>query len=168
MRLAVFSVLRNEADIVGAFLRHILSLFDYAVLVDHRSVGGSGDMLRMACHARPGWRCWRGEYEGHHHKHAVTLGMQRLFEDTDADFVCLLDADEFIDVPDRASLEQMLTALEAPELVGQLFWRNSCRRNSGGTGWKSGICSGFRRSGRNFPNLLYRGRSGSVATVRFG
>ena len=124
MRLAVFSVVRNEADILGAFLRHVLSLFDYAILVDHRSLDGSGDMLRAACNERPGWRCWRAEYEGHHQKQAAAIGLRQLFQHTDADFVCLLDADEFIDVPDRTRFEHLFDTLENPEQVGQFFWRN--------------------------------------------
>ncbi|HEY6434452.1 MAG TPA: glycosyltransferase family 2 protein, partial [Acetobacteraceae bacterium] len=129
MRTAVFAVARNEADILPVFLRHILALFDYAILVDHRSIDGSGEMLRAACAGRPGWRCWRAAYEGHHQHQAAAIGLDRLFQDTDADIVCFLDADEFIDVADRTELERLLGTLGDPTQVGQLFWRNCVRAN---------------------------------------
>jgi hypothetical protein len=125
MRTAIFAVVRNEADILHAFLRHVLALFDYGILVDHRSVDGSGTMLRAVCGACPGWRCWRAEYEGHHQQQAAALALDRLFQETDADIVCFLDADEFIDVADRTQLDRLLGQLGGPAQVGQWFWRNS-------------------------------------------
>ncbi len=129
MRTAVFVVARNEADILPVFLRHILALFDYGILVDHRSIDGSGEMLRAACAGRPGWRCWRAAYQGHHQQQAAAIGLDRLFQETDADIVCLLDADEFIDVADRTELERLFGTLAHPTQVGQLFWRNCVPAN---------------------------------------
>ncbi len=131
MRTAVFATVRNEADILPAFLRHILALFDYGILVDHRSIDGSAEMLRAACAGRPGWRCWRATYEGHHQQQAAAIGLNRLFQETDADIVCLLDADEFIDVADRTELERLFGRLGDPAQVGQLFWRNCIPANLG-------------------------------------
>ena len=41
MKLAVAALVRNEIDIIGAFLQHLDALFDYALLMDHGSIDGT-------------------------------------------------------------------------------------------------------------------------------
>ncbi len=124
MKLAVVSMVRDEGDIIGAFLEHIDGLFDYAVLTDHASIDGTRQVLADACSQRPGWVMWTLEAAGYHQDRICTLALRHLFEQTDADFVVFLDADEFIDKPDSSALEQALATLRTPDAVGTLRWRN--------------------------------------------
>ncbi len=124
MRLAVFATLRNEADVAPAFLAHLGALFDHAVLMDHGSSDGTAALLAAACQRHPGWRHWTVELTGNHQQAVANFAWRWLIEHTDADVVVPLDADEFIDVPDRATLEARLAGLDAPNVAGSFRWRN--------------------------------------------
>jgi len=41
MKLAAISMIRDEADIVASFLRHLDAMFDIVILLDQRSSDGS-------------------------------------------------------------------------------------------------------------------------------
>lgn len=46
MRLIGATQVRNEADIVEAFVRHNLTVLDALAIVDHGSLDGTADILR--------------------------------------------------------------------------------------------------------------------------
>ena len=122
MKLAVIAVIRNEIDIIQAFLSHTASLFDRALLLDHGSTDGTGTLLEAACKARPGWVRWRVEVPGHHQALFSAFAMRHLFETTDTDMVLFLDADEFLNVSDRATLELALDNIAGERTAGQFEW----------------------------------------------
>jgi hypothetical protein len=124
MKLAAVAMIRNESDIIGAFLQHLDALFDHAVLMDHHSMDGTDRILQQVCAQRPGWTLWHIEAVGYHQEHFSRFATRHVMRRTDADFVFFLDADEFVGVPDRAALEASLARLTDPDRVGHLFWRN--------------------------------------------
>ena len=124
MKLAVFAMLRNEADIAPTFLAHLGALFDYALLMDHGSSDGTGSLLAAACDLHPGWRHWTIDLVGNHQQAVANFASRWLLDHTDADFVLPLDADEFIDVPDRATLQARLATVDGHGLAGRFHWRN--------------------------------------------
>jgi len=125
LKLAVATLIRNEIDIVGSFLQHLDALFDYALLMDHGSIDGTDRVIQEACARRPGWTKWQLEPVGYHQIAFTRFAAQHLIQHTDADFLVFLDADEFIDVPDRSSLEVALARLTDADRVGYLHWRNA-------------------------------------------
>lgn len=125
MKIAVVSQLRNEIDIVGSFLQHLDALFDYAVLMNHGSIDGTDRLMEFACARRPGWAFWHLDPIGHHQTTFSVFALSHLMAQTDTDIVLFLDADEFIDVPNRAVLEAGLARLVDPDRVGNLRWRNA-------------------------------------------
>ena len=124
MKLAVVSMVRNETDIIGSFVQHLDALFDYAILMDHRSIDGTDAILAQACARRPGWTLWHLEPQGYQQARFTAFAAAYAMQTTDADFVFFLDADEFINVPDRTSLESALAAVTRPDHVGHLGWCN--------------------------------------------
>lgn len=46
MKLAAISMIRDEADIIVPFLRHLAALFDMVFLLDQRSSDGSEEVIR--------------------------------------------------------------------------------------------------------------------------
>jgi glycosyl transferase family 2 len=124
LKLAVASLIRNEIDIIGPYLQHLDALFDYAVLMDHHSIDGTDRVMAQACARRPGWELWHVEPVGFHQFAFCEFAMHHLFRHTDTDIVVLLDADEFLAVPDRAALEANLARLTDPDRIGRLHWRN--------------------------------------------
>jgi hypothetical protein len=125
MKLAVAALVRNEIDIVGAFLQHLDALFDYAVLMDHGSIDGTDRALAAACVRRSGWKMWRVEPVGHHQTAFSGIALRHLFQETDADIGMFLDTDEFLNVPDRASLLAAFARLTDADRIGEFQWRNA-------------------------------------------
>jgi hypothetical protein len=125
MNLAVITLIRNEADIFPAFAQHLAALFDTALFLDHGSTDGTSAMIEAACGARPGWRRWAVTVPGLHQSLFTSFALRHVFATTQADAVVLLDADEFIDVPDRAALEAALAAPLPARCVPCLSWRNA-------------------------------------------
>ena len=119
MKLAVVSMIRDEADILPAFLRHISAVFDAAYLFDHRSTDGSGEMLRQFCAGR-GFSYFLLDFAGRHQRQVSMLGMERAFA-AGADAVVFLDADEFLDLS-RGEIEAAVRRLDAAGEVGTLDW----------------------------------------------
>jgi hypothetical protein len=102
---------RNEADVIEAFIRHNLTVLDGLAIVDHgstdatpallASLSAEGLPLRIEVNAELEFR----------QSEIVTRLARRIFATTDADFIFLLDADEFLKVPSRARLEAALASL---------------------------------------------------------
>jgi hypothetical protein len=125
MKLAVVALIRNEIDIIDAFLQHLDALFDYALLMDHQSIDGTGEAIAAACARHPGWTMWHVDAVGYHQTTFSSFALAYLMQSTDADVVLFLDADEFINVPDRVSLVAALGRLTDPDCVGLLGWLNA-------------------------------------------
>lgn len=95
MKLAVVSMIRDEVDILRAFLQHVSEVFDLGFLLDHRSSDGSQEMLDDFCSGFPGWNYFKLDFPGRHQRDMSNIFMRRAFE-AGADAVVFLDADEFI------------------------------------------------------------------------
>ena len=123
LRVGVVTQLRNEADILPAFLSHLAAFADDAILMDHGSVDASRALIEAACQARPGWEAWRVAVPGHHQAAFTGFAARRLLR-AGADRVLFLDADEFVDLPDRAALQEALARMDQPGDVGVWRWRD--------------------------------------------
>lgn len=142
MRLFAISMVRNEADVIEAFVRHSLRELDGMVVVDHASMDDTsailgklqseGLPLRVVSDTRP---------EFFQAERMTTLAREVL-ERERADFVLPLDADEFVRIESRERLEAALAELpkqahgiarslnyvpasfdERPVEAGHLRWR---------------------------------------------
>src|SRR6266567_2236174 len=121
MRLFGISMVRNEADVIEAFVRHNLSVLDGLVMRDHDSIDGTAEILaklqaeglpvRVARDADPAYR---------QSETMTTLAREALTRDG-ADFVFALDADEFLKVESRLGLERALADVP-PGMNAVLHW----------------------------------------------
>src|SRR5512141_843942 len=121
MRLVGVALVRDEADIIEAFVRNNLVLLDALYVMIHRSADGTREILHAL--AREGLQLRLAEIreesfnqEGHTNNAARVA-----FTEDRADFVFPLDADEFIRADSRAALEQALAKLPAGN-AGALPW----------------------------------------------
>lgn len=123
MRIALVTMVRNEADILPGFLAHAGALFDRILVVDHNSADGSSEILDAAASRLPlsVWRLRSRAYQ----QAAVLTGLAHRAFAEGADWVLVLDADEFLEVPDREALEAMLAGARGE--VAELTWRNAVR-----------------------------------------
>jgi hypothetical protein len=111
MRLYGVSMVRNEADIVEASIRHNLAVLDGLVVVEHGSVDRTPEIL--AGLQSEGLRLDVVPDERAEFFQGKRLGAvaRRVMAEQHADFVFPVDADEFIKVASREALESELSAL---------------------------------------------------------
>jgi hypothetical protein len=111
VKIVALTVVRNELDILEAFVRYHLEVVDHMVIADHRSIDGSSELLR--------------ELEGEglplsvrpltsplfHQRQTMTEMMWEAAETMRPDLILMLDADEFVASdgprPVRATLESL-------------------------------------------------------------
>ena len=99
MRVTAISMVRNEADVIEAFVRHHAEIVDELVVVDHRSVDGTDEMLRALAEEGLPLRV-RSEDSPVQRQNVVMTGLMReAAADGGADWVLPLDADEFLVAP---------------------------------------------------------------------
>ncbi len=104
-------MVRNESDIIEAFVRHNLTRLDGLFIVDH---GSADDTVRiLASLAREGLpvSVLANTMPGYAQVEITTLLVRHAFARTPADFVFPLDADEFIKTPSRACMEAALSTI---------------------------------------------------------
>ena len=121
MRLFGVTMVRNEADVIEASVRHNLSILDALAIVDHGSIDGTPEILaklrseglplRLRTEANPLFR---------QSEMVTALAREALARDG-ADFVFALDADEFLKVGSRESLERVLAEVP-PGMHAVMHW----------------------------------------------
>lgn len=122
MKLWGVAMVRNEADIIEAFIRHNLSLLDGLFVVDHGSADHTLDILcGLAAEGLP-LTILRSEDPRFVQAEVVTDLTRRVLSERQADFVFPLDADEFIKTPSRSTAESALAAVPAGAHA-QLHWQ---------------------------------------------
>jgi len=105
------SMVRNEEDIVEAFVRHNLTILDGMLIVDHNSTDRTLAILTALRAERLPLVVKRHEAPGYLQAEITTSAAREVFARTPADFVFPLDADEFLKVGRRAELERYLKSL---------------------------------------------------------
>ena len=110
IQLSIVTMVRDELDVIPAFIGHHARLFDRIVVVDHRSVDGTREFLHHVA-----GKCGSCTIEVLRYDHAAyrqsmisTFLARREFR-RGADWVGVLDADEFLDVRDREDLVRRLS-----------------------------------------------------------
>lgn len=110
MRIYGSAVVRNEADLIEAFVRHNLTLLDGLVVVDHLSLDGTHEILQaMVAEGLPVFIA-RESAAAFDEFTFLNRLVRHVFATSDADWVLPLDADEFLKAPSRSELERLLLA----------------------------------------------------------
>ena len=122
MRLFGAAMVRNEADVIEAFVRHNLTAVDGLAILEHGSTDGTAAILQslvreglpvfLSTEDRPQFSQWQ----------QMTWLVRDIMARAKPDFVFALDADEFLKVKSRALLETALS--EIPDGIhGVIEWR---------------------------------------------
>ena len=121
MRLVGASMVRNEADIIEAFVRHNLRLLDGLAVVDHLSIDGTSQILaRLQAEGLP-LRVARSAEPAYRQSDTMTALVREALSADGADFVFAIDADEFLKVESRAALERALSDVP-PNIHAAMHW----------------------------------------------
>jgi hypothetical protein len=121
MKIWGVSVVRNEADIVEAFVRHNLTILDGLVVVDHLSADATLDILKSLSVEGLPLAVKRIDVPGFLQAEITTSAAREAFGRAGADAVIALDADEFLKVPSRAELERAIARIP-PRCCGHVAW----------------------------------------------
>lgn len=121
MKLVGVAMVRNEEDIVEAFVRHNLTVLDGMIVVDHGSADRTLAILNALCAERLPLAVLRSDAAGYLQAEITTTAARDAFARARADAVFPLDADEFLKVPSRPALERALEAIP-PGHHGWMSW----------------------------------------------
>jgi glycosyl transferase family 2 len=113
MNLWAVAMVRNEADVVEAFVRHNMRCVDGMAILDHGSADATPRILAALKAEGLPLSLHRADDPGFYQGSYITTLARECFRRTRAHFVLALDADEFIGAPSRAHLEAGLQAVPA-------------------------------------------------------
>ena len=108
MRLWGVAMVRNESDVIEAFVRHNLGILDGLAIVDHGSFDGTAEILAELAREGLPLRISRDAEPAFQQSLRITQVVRQMLTEEGADFVFALDADEFLRVASREQLERAL------------------------------------------------------------
>jgi hypothetical protein len=111
VRLIGATQVRNEADVIEAFVRHNLTVLDALAIVDHGSLDATPDILRRLIAEGLPVYLGHDSTAGVDQQPMINRLVRHVFATSDAAWVFPLDGDEFLKTPARATLEESLAAL---------------------------------------------------------
>ena len=107
-RTAAVALVRNEFDVIGAFLGHLAALFDVIVVIDHGSDDGTLATLRAAAKAESAIHLYRLAEAGQVQALAVNHVLRTAPELAQVDWIFLIDAGEFLPFERRSDMDAAL------------------------------------------------------------
>lgn len=113
MNALAIAMVKNEADIIEASIRHNLAFVDLMVVIDNDSSDGTRQILQALRQEGLPLLIIDDPVFGHFQSEKVTQTYRMVAPVFGPDIVYLLDADEFLRAPDRATLEAALATLPA-------------------------------------------------------
>jgi SAM-dependent methyltransferase len=116
------AMVKNEADVIEAFVRHNLSFMDALVIVDNDSIDDTREILVQLQREGLPIILFDDPVVGHFQAEIVTAAYRKVVPEFKPRFVFLLDADEFIVAPSREVLYVQLRAMR-PGTQAQYCWQ---------------------------------------------
>ncbi|MGC1817791.1 MAG: glycosyltransferase family 2 protein [Casimicrobiaceae bacterium] len=117
-------MVRNEADVIEASVRHNLSVLDGIAIIDHGSIDGTSEILADLAREGLPLRVLHDRLPGFFQAERLTTLAREMFARERADFVFPIDADEFVKVASRERLERALAGIPGGDhaVVGWLTY----------------------------------------------
>jgi len=112
MRLVAVSIVKNEADIIEAFVRHTLAWVDHHLVFDHASTDGTREILSALQAEGLPLTLFTDDSLGNLQQARSNHLTRLAAAQHAADWVLPLDADEILAAPDRIALERALQGLD--------------------------------------------------------
>ena len=121
-RIISLSMIKNEQDIIEPFIRHNLRYVDFMIIVDNASVDLTRRIVVDCVRELKTIVIADSEEFAYNQAERMTRLLHYCQSAFFADFVLLLDADEFISAPDRHAFERSLRTIPR-DGVGSIPWR---------------------------------------------
>ena len=129
LRTAAITVVRNERGLLPAWLSHTRALIDHVYVADHCSTDGTRDLLRDWASTDPGIRVFSYDDEVYDREKILNTLRRVVFDETDSEWLFILDPDEFLRYQSRNDFHVPLTATTGG--VAEYRWRNSLPETPG-------------------------------------
>ena len=113
MRLVAVSIVRNEADIIEAFVRHTRAWVDHHLVFDHASTDGTRQILCALRDEGLPLSLFTDGCPDNLQQSRSNFLTQVAAREHGADWILLLDADEIMAGPSRVGLQEALAALDS-------------------------------------------------------
>jgi Methyltransferase domain/Glycosyl transferase family 2 len=121
LKIHAITMIRNEADIILPFLNQAAALFDKLVIVDVQSTDGTLETIRSFCEFWPSIDLYSSDAQEKYQAVMMNTLAAKAFSHG-ADWVFLLDGDEFINVNGKEEFQNYLRAF--PYDVMAMPWVN--------------------------------------------
>lgn len=121
MKIACFSMVRNESLLIEAFINHANEFFDYLYLLDHQSTDDTLDIINKQNNQN--MQLFFLNSTGQPQSEVTTFFAHKILNETDVDYLFLLDADEYLPFSNRQELETFLLKHQEIDII-KMYWRN--------------------------------------------
>ncbi|MFA5799797.1 MAG: glycosyltransferase family 2 protein [Candidatus Peribacteraceae bacterium] len=122
MKIITVSWVRNESDILEAFVRHHAAFARRMVIVDHRSQDNSRELLEQLKREGLPLDIRHDDRLGHFQAQVLTEIVREVADRDDPDWIFPLDADEFLVTLNTRSIEKTLED-EGQDMMLSIPWR---------------------------------------------
>jgi hypothetical protein len=116
------AMVKNEADVIEAFIRHNLGFMDALVILNNDSIDGTREILAQLEQEGLPIILFNDPVVGFYQAEKVTAVYRKVVPKLMPRFVFLLDADEFVVAQSRETLYAQLRAM-APGTQARYYWR---------------------------------------------
>ena len=123
MRFVAIARIKNEADIVEAFVRHTLAVADHLLVMDHESADSTLDTLHALKSSGLSLDIFESHTFNRQHCEDMTRLMREAATKYEADWVLPLDADEFIVARSGSTVRERLEDCYTEGVPLKLYWR---------------------------------------------
>ena len=120
---AVFSMIKNEGDIIGDFLDQTLELFDFIYILDHESRDGTYEVCQQVAAKNDRVCLYRLASSGYPQSQVTTWFTHEIFRRNQPEWLFLLDADEFLPFNSKQEFQKVLGKLPRDMCLG-MEWHN--------------------------------------------
>ena len=122
-RTAVFSMIKNEGDIIGDFLDQTLELFDFIYILDHESRDGTYEVCQQVAAKNDRVCLYRLTSSGYPQAQVTTWFTHEIFRRNQPEWLFLLDADEFLPFNSKKEFQMALGKLHQGKCLS-MMWHN--------------------------------------------
>lgn len=123
MRIAAITMIKNEADVVETFVRYHLQFVDLLIVVNHRSVDCSPEIVRKLRSEGLPVELQEEMQTGHVQSSVMTRLMRECVERHGADWILPLDGDEFLVPTDAKGDIRDILKTASSSMTLRIPWR---------------------------------------------